>query len=44
MRTRRFGEFGFVGLMHLPVALLFACFQHAIANAQARFGMSSPGA
>ncbi len=42
IRTRCFGEFGFVGLMLLPVALLFASFQHAIESAQARFVMKSP--
>jgi len=37
IRSRRFGESSFVALIHLPVALLFAYYHHAIENAQTRF-------
>jgi len=37
IRRRRFGESSFVALIHLPVALLFAYYHHAIENAQTRF-------
>jgi len=40
LHTQRFGKLGFVGLMLLPVALLFGCFHHAIESAETRFQRS----